>query len=111
MMKVFFLALLSLPLYSNTFELKHTSARFKLDITPEELRFKSEILTKKYRLTPCSLELARELNGELLGSIGVKESDLDFWVDGKKLRGPSSLLLIMNEKILAFSLKEQELCK
>jgi hypothetical protein len=110
-MKLFFLALIALPLYSNTFELKDTSARFKLEITPKELRFESEIMTKKFILTPCSLEFARELNDEFLGSIEVKDSDLDLWVDGKKLRGPSSLLTIINEKILAFSLKEQEICQ
>jgi hypothetical protein len=110
-MKGFLLLLFSLPLYSNTFELKETSARFILEINPEQLMYQSETLTKKFALTPCSLELAQEVNSELVNSIGTKESDLDFWVDGKKRRGPSSILMVMSEKVLAFSLKEHELCR
>lgn len=110
-MKVLLLLLISLPVYSNTFELKDTSERFTLDITPERLFYKSEIMSHNVKLGECGLELAKEINAGLLKAAGAQKGTVDFYVDGKKFRAPSSEVSLMDAKIMSFLLNEKSLCQ
>lgn len=117
-MKYLFVILISLPVYSNTFVLPDTGARFTLKITKTELVYSSEAMTKTIPLKPCNLDLAKRLNGELLNKLPETASanGLKFLVDDKETKlGASSelasLVTMMDPRILRFALEEKEACK
>lgn len=117
-MKYLALILISLPAYSNTFELKDTNARFTLSISKTELRYVSEAMTKSFVLKPCNLELAKRLNAEIISKLPDKAGGegLEFLVDDKEIKVPlkgqlASLVTMMDPKILQFAVEEKEACK
>lgn len=117
-MKYFALILISLPVYSNTFELKQTNARFTLSITKTELKYVSEAMTKSFPLKACNLELAKRLNAEIISKLPEKNQSegLDFLVDDKEMKIPlkgelAGLVTTMDPKIIQFAVEEKEACK
>ncbi len=117
-MKYLALILISLPVYSNTFVLKDTSARFTLSISKSELKYISESMTKSFAIKPCNIELAKKLNAEIISKLPDKSSGegLAFLVDEKELKIPlkselASLVTLMDPKILSFAVEEREACK
>lgn len=117
-MKFLALILISLPVYSNSFVLKDTNARFTLSISKTELKYVSEAMTKSFALKPCNLELAKKLNAEIISKLPGKAGaeGLTFLVDEKELKIPmkselASLVTLMDPKILSFAVEEREACK
>lgn len=117
-MKYLLLCLISLPAFSNTFELTQTGGRFKLIITKETLQYSSESLKKTFRLNECSLQLAKSLNAELIQFLPrtPAASGLPFKVDEKlihlsKSDELTSRILAMDQRILRFQADERAECK
>lgn len=117
-MKFLLLILISLPAYSNTFELKDTNARFTLSISKTELKYVSEALTKSFAIKPCNLELAKRLNSEIISKLPEKShgEGLEFLVDDKEFKLPmkgqlAGLVTAMDPKIIQFGVEEKEACK
>jgi hypothetical protein len=103
---------------ANTFSLEDTGARFTLLISPTELSYHSEGLSKRVQLTKCNQKLAMELNAELLSKLPSTfgSKGLTFRVDGDtfKLDPQSSLakmLLMMDARFLSFLKEEKTACK
>lgn len=117
-MKYLFLFLISLPAFSNSFELMDTGSRFTLKITKSELIYSSEALKKTIPLSACSFKLAKELNGELIKKLPrtIASEGVIFKVDDKviPLSKKDELLhsvLAMDSRILRFTMEEREACK
>lgn len=117
-MKYLFLFLISLPAFSNSFELLDTGSRFTLKITKDQLVYSSEALKKSIPLSACSLKLAKELNGELIRKLPrtIASEGVAFKVDDKliPLAPKDELLhsvLAMDSRILRFTVEEREACK
>ena len=117
-MKYLALILISLPAYSNTFVLPETGARFSLKITKTDLKYESEAMTKTISLKPCSLDLAKKLNAEIISKLPDKseKSGLKFLIDDRELMlSPKSelagLVTMMDPRILRFAIEEKEACK
>lgn len=110
--------LISLPVLANSFSLKETGARFDLSISPNELIFNSEAQKIKIKISKCNLELAKNLNAELLGKLPKKEvvQGLSFYLDEKPIKiDPQSDLavsaLVMDARLLRFIVEEKASCK
>jgi hypothetical protein len=117
-MKYLALILISLPVYSNTFVLKDSSARFTLSISKTELKYVSESLKKTFEIKPCNLDLAKRLNAEIISKLPGRSSadGFTFLVDDKEFKVPvkselASLVTFMEPKILSFAVEEKEACK
>lgn len=117
-MKFLALFLITLPVYSNTFVLKDTSARFTLTVTKSELKYVSEVMTKSFPLKACNIDLAKRLNSEIISKLPGKSGaeGLEFLVDDKEIKIPlkselASLVTLMDAKIIEFSVEEKEACK
>lgn len=117
-MRFLFFFLITLPVYSNTFQLVESGARFTLKISKSELTYESETLFKKFPIKECNLNLARDLNAELLSKIPSRseERGLKLLVDDKELiLGKSSELasktLAMDSRMIRFIVEEKEACK
>lgn len=117
-MKYWCLFLISLPAFSNTFQLVDSGARFTLEITKSDLTYQSEALNKKFTLKDCSLPLAKDLNSELIAKIpsSLPEKGLKFLVDEKEIRVEknselASRILAMDSRIIRFVVEEKVACK
>lgn len=117
-MRFLFFFLISLPVYSNTFQLVESGARFTLKISKSELTYQSETLFKKFPIKDCNLMLAKDLNAELLSKIPSKSEvkGLKLLVDDKELTlAKSSELatkaLAMDSRMIRFIVEEKEACK
>lgn len=117
-MKFFLLFLISLPVYSNTFQLVDSGARFTLKISKSELAYNSEALSKTFKLKDCSLPLAKDLNSEILALLPAKPSEkgFKFLVDGKEIQVSkedklSSKILAMDSRMIRFTVEEKAACK
>lgn len=117
-MKYLALILISLPVYSNTFVLKDTSARFTLSISKTEIKYDSESLKKTFEIKPCNLDLAKRLNAEIISKLPDRSATegFAFLVDDKEFKVPlkselAGLVTMMEPKILSFSVEEREACK
>lgn len=117
-MKILLLFLISLPVYSNSFQLPDTGARFTLKINANELVYESESLRKKVSIKDCNLILAKQLNAEILkklptnfGTTGLKflVDDKIFYLDQKSEL--SGMVTMMDARIHQFLLQENESCK
>lgn len=103
--------------YGNVFELKETSARFRLQITATELSFEGESLRKKIPIQTCNLALAKNLNSEILSVLPEKkiETGIAFAVDGKAVQvDPKSelgkMIFAMEPRITRFILEAKKAC-
>jgi hypothetical protein len=115
----FILALfLSIPVYSNTFTLSETGARFTLVINPKEVTYKSEGLKKTIPLKKCNEALAQDLNKEFISRLpsSLPKTGFKFQVDKKELLidpqtewGKS--LVMMDSRIMRLIIEEKEACK
>lgn len=117
-MKGIIALLISLPVYSNTFQLADTGARFTLKISPQELRYSSEGLSRNFKITDCNRRLARNLNAELLEKLPATagKEGLKFLVDDKTFFLPANgsltkLVTMMDPRIHQFALEEKKACK
>lgn len=117
-MRLLFFFLISLPVYSNTFQLVDSGARFTLKISKSELTYQSEALFKKFAVKECNLKLAKDLNAELLSKVPSKseKKGLKLLVDDKEIiLGKSSELagraLAMDSRMIRFTVEEKEACK
>lgn len=117
-MKFLLLCLISLPAFSNSFELLDTGSRFTLKISKDSLTYSSEALKKTIPITACNLKLAKELNGELIRKLPrtIASEGVPFKVDNKliPLSKKDALLhsvLAMDSRILRFTVEEREACK
>lgn len=117
-MKYLFLFLISLPAFSNSFELLDTGSRFTLKITKENLTYSSEALKKTIPLSACSFKLAKDLNGEIIRKLprSIASEGVSFKVDDKliPLSRKDELLhsvLAMDARILRFTIEEREACR
>lgn len=118
-MKFLLLFLITLPAFSNTFELTETGSRFKLVITKNDLMFSSESLNTKVSLRPCSFQLAKNLNNDLLSklprtpaaqsSIKIKVDNEDFGLSPKD--DFSKIVFSMEQKVSQFLMDERAACK
>ena len=117
-MKFLFLFLITLPVYSNTFQLMGSGARFTLKISSKEITYSSEAFTKEFKLKECNLPLAKDLNSELISLIPSNPGDtgLKFMVDGKVINiGKEDKLLeriaAMDSRMIRFSVEEKRACR
>lgn len=117
-MRFILIMLISLPAFANSFSLQETGARFELSISPALMSYSSESLKKKFPVVKCNEKLAQELNAELLSKLPSKEvsQGLKFQVDEKEIViDPKSdlgkIALMMDTRILRFTVEEKEACK
>ncbi len=110
--------IISLPVFANSFSLKETGSRFDLSISPNELVFNSEAQKIKIKISKCNLDLAKNLNAELLGKLPKKEvvQGLSFYLDEKPIKiDPQSDIamasLAMDARMLRFLAEERASCK
>lgn len=117
-MKYLLLILISLPAFSNTFQLVDTGARFTLNISKTDLTYQSEAMNKKFSLKDCNLSLAKDLNSEMISKIPSKipEKGFKFLVDDKEILVDKnselgSKILAMDSRIIRFAVEEKVACK
>lgn len=117
-MKFILLFLISLPVYSNSFQLDETSARFKLSISKDKLYFHSESLKTDIALRPCSFPIAKALNNQLISKLPrtFASSGLKFKIDNNEFflsekDELAKIVLSMEHKILQFMAEEKTACK
>ncbi len=110
--------LVSLPVFANRFSLPETGARFELVISPVLVGYSSESLKKKFPVVKCNEKLAQALNAELLSKLPPKEvsqglklqvDDREIIIDPKSDLG--KIVLMMDTRILRFTVEEKEACK
>lgn len=112
----FLLLILPISVSANTFQLKDMGARFTLSISPTELSYSSESMSKRLKVRDCNRGLASELNTEIFGKVTQgKSSGLRFLVDGKETRVDHQSdfgmrLLTMESRILEFLVEESQAC-
>ena len=117
-MKYLLLSLISLPAFSNSFQLVDSGARFTLKISKSDLTYQSEALNKKFSLKDCSLPLAKDLNSELIAKIPstLPEKGFKFLVDEKEILVDkkselAKKILAMDSRIIRFAVEERVACK
>lgn len=113
---LFFLFIVNFAL-ANSFELKNTSSRFKLQITKTFLFYGSEQIQKKVELKACNSSLAQNLNEQLLSFLPKEntEKGIPFFVDAKELlvkanSAKAKKILSMDQRMMEFFLEERRVC-
>lgn len=117
-MKVILAFLISLPVYSNVFELAETGARFTLSITPQSIIYDSVALHEKVIVKKCNENLVTSLNAEILAKLPNENLNkgLNFKIDKNSLLvNPKSelgkIILAMDHRILRLLIEEKSACK
>lgn len=109
--------LLTFTAWSNTFRRLEGADRFTLEIKPDELVYKSELMNNTLKLNLCSRKIANDLNTELLALIPKTETPngLLFMVDQNTVRldpngGFAKKIHGMNARMMRFFSEERKRC-